>query len=49
MIFVIGTLYTAYMIIRDYSGTHSQVLDFWEVIVPMITLAIGYLFGHATK
>lgn len=46
---IIGTLYTAYMIIRDYSGTHNQVLDFWEVIVPMITLAIGYLFGHATK
>lgn len=46
---IIGTLYTAHMIIRDYSGTHNQVLDFWEVIVPMITLAIGYLFGHATK
>ena len=46
---LIGTLYTAYMIIIDYAGTHSQVLDFWEIIVPMITLSVGYLFGHATK
>ncbi len=46
---IIGTLYTTYMIWRDYSETHSQVLDFWNIIVPLITLSIGYLFGHTTK
>ena len=44
---IIGTLYTACMIIWDHSETHSQVLDFWNIIVPLITLSIGYIFGHS--
>lgn len=42
---VVGAVYTFVMLSRSWKETHSQVLDFWEVIIPLITLALGYLFG----
>ena len=42
---IIGAVYTFVMIGRSWDKTHLQVLDFWKIIVPLITLALGYLFG----
>ena len=43
----IATFYTGAMIICHYQDTHSQVMDFWNVITPIITLSVGYLFGYS--
>ena len=45
LLLLIGALYTFIMIFRGTEETHQQVLDFWNVIIPIITLALGYLFG----
>ena len=41
ILLIIGTLYTAYMICFNAVSTHKQVLDFWKMITPLITLALG--------
>ena len=41
----IGAVYTFVMLCKSWQETHLQVLDFWKIIVPLITLALGYLFG----
>lgn len=46
ILLIIGTAYTVAMICFEYEQTHKQVLDFWDVLVPMITLALGYIFGN---
>ena len=38
-------VYTAFMLYFNYEKTHNQVIDFWKIISPLITLALGYLFG----
>lgn len=45
LLVVIGAGYTFWMLSVGWQESHSQVLDFWKVIVPLITLALGYLFG----
>ncbi len=46
ILLIIGTLYTTYMLFFNAVETHKQVLDFWKIITPLITLALGYVFGH---
>lgn len=46
---VIATLYTFGMAIYCPNNTHSQVLDFWGIVTPLITLALGYIFGNKEK
>lgn len=45
-ILVIGAAYTAYMICVDACCTHQEVLDFWKLLTPLLTMALGYIFGH---
>lgn len=45
----LGLLYTSAMLIYSPEDTHQQVLDFWGILNPLITLALGYIFGHHTK
>lgn len=45
-ILLIGSLYTAYMVIKDVYKTHQQVLDFWNLLTPLLTMALGYIFGR---
>jgi len=47
----IAAVYTTIMIYCNYSDTHTQVLDFWNIVIPVITLSMGYLFGfvHGSK
>lgn len=42
----IGAVYTAAMLCYCPTNTHMQVLDIWGILTPMITLAIGYIFGN---
>lgn len=49
ILLIIGTAYTVTMICFDFEMTHQQVLDFWEIIVPLMTLALGYIFGNRQK
>ena len=45
LLVLIGAVYTFVMVCMSWQDTHHQVLDFWKVLVPLITLALGYLFG----
>lgn len=49
VLILIGTGYTIAMVCLEYEKTHQQVLDFWNIIVPLITLALGYVFGNRGK
>lgn len=46
---IIASLYTLGMAIYCPNNTHSQVLDFWGIVTPLITLALGYIFGNKEK
>ena len=45
LLLIIGATYTFILVSKGVVETHQQVLDFWNVIIPIITLALGYLFG----
>lgn len=45
LLVAIGATYTFLMICKSWNESHNQVIDFWNIIVPLITLALGYLFG----
>ncbi|MBQ6301558.1 MAG: hypothetical protein IJK75_06415 [Bacteroidales bacterium] len=40
--------YTFFMLVYCPVETHHQVVDFWGIITPLITLALGYLFGKSS-
>lgn len=44
----IAVCYTAFMLVYEPKTTHSNVLDFWGIITPLITLSLGYLFGKSS-
>lgn len=49
LLLVIGTLYTVVMVYYCPTKTHNQVMDFWGIITPLITLTMGYIFGNNQK
>lgn len=49
LLLIIGVGYTLYMLHFNPESTHSQVLDFWGIISPLITLSLGYLFGKGAS
>ncbi len=48
LLFIVSC-YTAGMAIYCPNNTHSQILDIWNVVTPLITLALGYIFGNKLK
>ena len=48
LLLLIAVSYTAYMLFYEPEATHSNVLDFWGIITPLITLSMGYLFGKSS-
>lgn len=48
LLLLIAVSYTTYMLIYKPETTHSNVLDFWGIITPLITLSMGYLFGNSS-
>ena len=42
----LGFLYSLGMYIRNADDSHQHMLDFWDVITPLITMSLGYIFGH---
>ena len=42
----LGFLYSVGMYIRNADDSHQHMLDFWDVITPLITMSLGYIFGH---
>ena len=46
LLLFIGFAYTFWMLYIDACDTHSKILDFWGMLSPMLTLALGYLFGR---
>ena len=50
LICVLGAfIYTGYMVRCDHEKTHNQIVDFWKIITPLLTMALGYLFGVKTN
>ncbi len=46
LLLIIGSGYTICMLKSDSCDNHSKVLEFWGMLSPMLTLALGYLFGR---
>src|SRR5690606_17443761 len=44
-----GILYTYCCLWLNVNEISLPIKDFWAIITPLITLAIGYLFGDKTK
>jgi hypothetical protein len=44
-----GILYTYFLIALPREKISLPIKDFWAIIAPLITLAIGYLFGDKSK
>lgn len=44
-----GILYTYFCLGLKTEEVTLPIKDFWAIITPLITLAIGYLFGDKTK
>ena len=47
ILLLIAIGYTIFMLCYCPLDTHSQVIDFWGINTPLITLALGYLFGKS--
>ena len=41
-------IYTFIMLFKSQETNDLSIKDFWEVISPLVTLAIGYLFGKGS-
>ena len=46
LLLCIGLLYTIWMLCVNSCESHKKVLEFWEMLTPMMTLALGYIFGR---
>lgn len=42
---LVGIIYTFILLFKGATETDLSIKDFWGVILPLITLTIGYLFG----
>ena len=45
LLLIIGAAYTCCMF-HDSPENHTKILEFWGMISPLLTLALGYLFGR---
>lgn len=46
---ILGGCYT-YGVFNCFNQSSNQLIaDFWKIITPLITLALGYLFGKSVK
>lgn len=46
LLFFVGLLYTIWMLCVDSCESHKRILEFWGMLTPMLTLALGYIFGR---
>jgi len=46
LLLLIGSAYTFWMVLIDSCENHTKILEFWGMLSPMLTLALGYLFGR---
>lgn len=46
LLLIIGSVYTFWMVCIDSCENHTKILEFWGMLSPMLTLALGYLFGR---
>lgn len=47
LLLIIASVYTFSMLCCKPDGYHEKILDFWGIITPLLTLALGYLFGKS--
>ena len=47
VLIAIALIYTLIMLWCDHAKTHTQVLGFWGILTPIVTLSLGYIFGHS--
>jgi hypothetical protein len=47
--FLVGMIYTIYAVSIPADKLSITIKDFWAVMIPLITLTIGYLFGNKGK
>ena len=55
--FISGTIMSVFMIVYcvyfhsdiNASSLLTNVLSIWDIVIPLITLALGYLFGYTNK
>lgn len=45
---LIGFIYTSAVVLW-YNNDLESIKSFWAIITPLITLALGYIFGDANK
>ena len=45
ILLIIGTIYTFILLFKEDKSNDLPIKEFWGVILPLITLTIGYLFG----
>ena len=46
LLFLVGLLYTIWMLCVDSCDNHKKILEFWAMLTPLMTLALGYIFGR---
>lgn len=46
LLFIIGLLYTIWMLCINSCNNHKLVIEFWGMLTPLMTLALGYIFGR---
>ncbi len=46
LLFLIGLLYTIWMLCINTCENHKKILEFWAMLSPLMTLALGYIFGR---
>jgi len=49
ILLITGVFYTFFIINKPDDRVGLQIKDFWSIIIPIITLSIGYLFGDHLK
>jgi hypothetical protein len=49
LLVIAGVVYTFCKIMIPTDDKSLPIKDFWAIITPLITLAIGYLFGEKSK
>jgi hypothetical protein len=49
LLLLTGIIYSFFSVNVSQEKLPISIKDFWAIISPLITLAIGYLFGHKPK
>ena len=45
LLLIIGFVYTICLLCSNVCDGHNKILEFWNMLSPLLTLALGYLFG----